>query len=249
MPTLSEIEEQFLEILGPDTQPIAVFLLPPGAQPSFAGFEPLKGHRYCQLRRRGRRGEAVRLEPNDPACPATSPAFGFRSLPENLASGRALVGFGIVSEPATGRRMFEGMARLDEGAIASLAACPLGRAPRLPDVVVVEGPTESLMWIALAELNVGGGQRLRADSAVLQATCVDATLIPYLEQRLNFCLGCYGCRDATDIATGETVVGFPGERLEPIVAALEHLAARAIPRSRQKGAYSKLTSRSTGVGA
>ncbi len=51
------------------------------------------------------------------------------------------------------------------------ALCPLKDAPAAPDVVVVEGPPESLMWLALADLNLEGGMRLRADTAVLQATC------------------------------------------------------------------------------
>ena len=56
------------------------------------------------------------------------------------------------------------------------------------------------MWLLLAEVNLRGGERLTGSTAVLQATCVDATIIPYLEQRLNFTMGCYGCREATDIA-------------------------------------------------
>ncbi|MCX6997029.1 MAG: DUF169 domain-containing protein, partial [Kiritimatiellaeota bacterium] len=82
-----------------------------------------------------------------------------------------------------------------------------------------------------------GGARRMGDTAVLQATCVDATVIPYLEQRLNFGLGCYGCREATDLEPGETALGFPGSLLEPLLGALELLSARAIPRSRAKLAH------------
>lgn len=108
---------------------------------------------------RARHGESVLLDGEGIACPAAASAFSFRPLPEGLASGKGLVGFGIVQDPATGRTMFEGMTRLAPGSTWALLACPLARAPALPDVVVVEGPAEALMWIALADLNVAGGAR------------------------------------------------------------------------------------------
>jgi uncharacterized protein (DUF169 family) len=119
--------------------------------------------------------------------------------------------------------------------------CPLRAAPFSPDVIVVEGPPEPLMWLALADLNLAGGRRRRGDTAVLQATCVDATVIPHAEQRLNFSLGCYGCREATDMSPHETILGFPGTALNDLVAALEQLNVKAVGRSRAKAALNHLT--------
>ena len=62
-------------------------------------------------------------------------------------------------------------------------------------------------------------------------------VIPHREQRLNFSLGCYGCREATDLTPGETVLGFPGALLAPLLDALEALRAKAIPKSRAKLAH------------
>jgi len=42
----------------------------------------------------------------------------------------------------------------------------------------VEDETEKLMWFALANLNIKGGQRVESSTAILQATCVDATTVP-----------------------------------------------------------------------
>jgi len=223
-------------ILGLETDPVAVFLRPAasGRDPAFDAFTKVDSHRYCQVLMRARRGESLRLEPAELACPAAAAAFGFRPLPEGLATGKGLVGYGIVAEASTGRVMFEGMTRLASGSVGWIAACPLALAPGPPDVVVVEGPPEPLMWLALADLNLTGGKRRRGDTAVLQATCVDATVIPHLEQRLNFSLGCYGCREATDMTPSETILGFPGAALTPLVAALEQLSTKAIGRSRGK---------------
>ena len=96
------------------------------------------------------------------------------------------------------------------------------------------------MWIALAYLNLRGGERIHSSTAVLQAVCVDATLIPYLTSELNISLGCYGCRDATDIEPEDAVIGFPGDLLLEIVEKLEYLNERAIPRSRAKNALKNL---------
>jgi uncharacterized protein (DUF169 family) len=229
-----------VEILGIDTEPVAVFLMGPEIPPPTESFRNVTGHRYCQLLMRARHGESVALAPEELACPAAAAAFGFRPLPEGLATGKGLVGFGIVDDPGTGRRMFEGMPRLEPGRVTLIAAAPLSAVQAIPDVVVVEGPPEALMWLALADLNVAGGVRRRGDTAILQATCVDATLIPYLEQRLNYSLGCYGCREATDLGPNESVLGFPGARLEPLLAALDSLANKAVGRSRAKSAFKNL---------
>lgn len=229
------------DLLRDGTDPVAVFLLAPGQDNgAFSGFAAVRGHRYCQALMRARHGESVLLQPDGLSCPAAAAAFGFRPLPAQLANGKGLVGFGIVPEPGIGKRMFDGMPRLAAGTVAAIALCPQRLAPRVPDVVVVEGPAEVLMWLLLADLNVHGGERRTGSTAVLQATCVDATVIPHREQRLNFSLGCYGCREATDLTPGETVLGFPGALLDPLLDALETLRAKVIPRSRAKLAHACL---------
>src|SRR5665647_3537904 len=99
----------------------------------------------------------------------------------------------------------------------------------------------------LAATQVHLGERLLGSTAVLQATCVDATIIPYIEQRLNFTMGCYGCREATDLQPAETVVGFPGERLGQLVDSLDFLAEKAVPRSRAKRAHEALVTGRAGA--
>jgi uncharacterized protein (DUF169 family) len=242
-PDLQTIADEIEQTIGLDSAAVAVFLLAPGADMSpFAGWEAVERHRYCQALMKARAGECVILESEELACPAAARAFGFKPLPPALQTGKGLVGFGIVAKPESGAAMFDGMSCLEPGTVARLALCPLAEAPALPDVVVVEGPPEQLMWLLLAEVNLRGGERLTGSTAVLQATCVDATVIPHLEQRLNFTMGCYGCREATDMAPAETVVGFPGSRLMQLVDSLAFLGVKAIPRSRAKHAHEALLS-------
>ena len=98
------------------------------------------------------------------------------------------------------------------------------------------------MWMALARVFETGG-RLELNTAILQATCVDVTIIPFLTQTLNASLGCYGCREATNLQDSECVIGFPIKDLEVIVTSLEKLNEKAIPRVRGKTIYKALLER------
>ena len=53
-------------------------------------------------------------------------------------------------------------------------------------------------------------------------------------------MGCYGCRDATDICPNETVLGFPFKDFQAIAKSIEFLSQKAIPNSRGKNALAML---------
>jgi len=237
-----ESAKEMTSILGLSRSAVGVrFLITGESAPEEA--RCLDRHRYCQALMLAGRGESVILDEAGIACPAAAAAFGFRSLPDGLTSGKGLVGFGIVADPEVGKRMFEQMPRIAAGRLAALHLFPLEKAVDPPDIIVLEDEAERLMWIALAALHAGGGQRLQATTAVLQATCVDAAVIPFLENRLNFCYGCYGCRDATDIKDGEAVLGFPAGMLPAIAEHLAFLGQKAIPAARAKKALADLKRR------
>ena len=210
-----------------------------------SGVKKLTGHRYCQALMKARHGAHVLLDAEGIACPAAAAVFGFKPLPVGLKTGKGLVGFGIVNEEAVGKTMFEGMTTLPQGKLKALYLFPLETANSEPDIVVVEDETEKLMWFALANLNIKGGQRVESTTAILQATCVDATLIPLVKQKFNMSMGCYGCREATDICPNETVLGFPFKDFKALVQSLEFLNQKAIPNSRGKNALAMLKRKET----
>lgn len=243
---IKKIGQDMISILDLKNSPIGVrFLKKDDELPVDA--EVLKKHRYCQALMKARKGENVILSGEEFSCPAAASAFGFRPLPEKLESGKGLVGFGIVSDPEVGKEMFKGMERLETGKYESLHLYPLEQSEFIPDIVIVEDDPEKLMWIALAYLHVMGGKRIESSTAILQATCVDASIIPFLSQRLNFVYGCYGCRDATDLGENEAIMGLPVSLLPKIIEHLKYLGKKAIPRSRSKGALSLLEGKDTGV--
>ena len=226
------------------TSPVGVKFIFKGAPGVVKKAKPLAGHRYCQALMKARHGEHVTIDAEGMSCPAAAAAFGFKELPDGLKNGMGLMGFGITFERETGQNMFKGMTTLEKGKLKALYLFPLETAEVEPDIVVIEDETEKLMWLVLAELNNRKGVRVESETAVLQATCVDATLIPFVKQKFNMSFGCYGCRDATDIGTNETVLGFPFKDFENISGFIEKLAQKALPNSRGKNAYAILKKKS-----
>lgn len=239
---MKNIKSKTLEIqniLGLNTSIVGVkFIFSESEIPTKA--KKLHGHRYCQALMKARHAQHVLLDAEGIACPAAAAAFGFKPLPEGLKTGKGLVGFGIVNQENTGKTMFENMTVLPQGKLKALYLFPLETAEIEPDIVVVEDETEKLMWFALANLNMKGGNRVESSTAILQAACVDATTIPYIKQKFNMSMGCYGCRDATDIGPNETVLGFPFKEFLPIADNIAFLNQKAIPKSRSKNALAIL---------
>ncbi len=237
---MKEAASVMKEILGLTYEPIAVKFLTEKAQ--LAGFEMPSERRYCQVLMGAREGKKLLLTGDNISCPAAAWALGFKGPPAKLSSGEMPAGMGIFGSPAAAKNTLDTMPRLEMGKYQMVACCPLGQAPFEPDVVVLESAVEHLMWVALAQVFETGG-RLEFSTAILQATCVDGTIIPFLTQRIHASLGCYGCREATNMAENECVVGFPIKDLNNIVNSLQKLNERAIPRVRGKAVYHALLSR------
>ncbi|MCA1743204.1 MAG: DUF169 domain-containing protein [Desulfovibrionales bacterium] len=235
---VKEIGSKMISILELSGSPVGIKLVKHEDQSKdHSSAEQLTHHRYCQAVMKARHGHSVWLDAEGIACPAAAAAFGFKPLPEPLKTGKGLVGFGIVSNTETGQTMFQNMPSLAQGTVKGLHLMALESCDFSPDVVIVEDEVEKLMWIVLSYMHARGGKRVTGNTAVLQAACVDSTLIPFLEKRLNYGFSCYGCRDATDIRAGETLLGFSGDWLQAIGDHLEYLAEKAIPASRSKKAY------------
>ncbi len=239
MKKLQQQARSVKDLLQMCTSPVGVkFFKTMGSIPD--GVKQLKSHRYCQALMKARHGERVWIDTDGINCPAAASAFGFKPLPKGLETGKGLVGFGITREENTGVEMFRGMERFDTGEIGAIYLFPLEKADLEPDVVIMEDETEKLMWVSLAYLNSKGGRRIESSTAILQATCVDTTIIPYKQQKMNLNYGCYGCRDATDIKPSEAVLGFPFSDFYPICEYLDHLGKKAIRNSREKNALAMM---------
>jgi len=237
---MKEAASVMKEILSLTYEPIAVKFLTEKAQ--LVGFEMPSDRRYCQILMGAREGRNLLLTVDNISCPAAAWALGFKEPPLRLSSGEMPAGMGIFGSPAAAKNTLDSMPRLEMGKYQMVACCPLGQTPFEPDIVVIESAVEHLMWVALAQVFETGG-RLEFSTAILQATCVDGTIIPFLTQNIHASLGCYGCREATNMAESECVIGFPIKDLDNIVTSLERLNEKAIPRVRGKAIYKALLDR------
>jgi uncharacterized protein (DUF169 family) len=91
-----------------------------------------------------------------------------------------------------------------------------------------------VFWLLPSASTFSVGGRVTVDMASVQASCADATVVPYLTGNVNISLGCFGCRKTTDIAPEEMLVGIPGTRLREIVDAVEKMKGGPIPKSRAR---------------
>ncbi|NCO67824.1 MAG: hypothetical protein COY75_09285 [Nitrospirae bacterium CG_4_10_14_0_8_um_filter_41_23] len=229
---------RMISILKMDHPPLAVKLLK-AVDPVPEGFDNTKRLRFCQSLMMAKHGHKILLTPENITCPAAASAFGFKPLPEKLAGGEVMYTMGLFGNREAGAKTLGLMPRLKQGECSAVLITPLEKADFEPDVIVLEEKTEKLMWIGLADIfNTGG--RHAFQTSIFQTACIDSTVVPYLTGKLNASLGCYGCRDATDILDEESLIGFPAKRLEEIVSSLERLSEKAIPRVRAKGALKTL---------
>jgi uncharacterized protein (DUF169 family) len=194
--------------------------------------------RYCQLLMEAKKGKSATLTRENIACPAAAAALGLSPLPEKISSGEMLEALGLFTSREAAAMTMAQMPRIEQGKIKAVATASLEEAKFTPDVVIIEDQPEKIMWVNLATIHEAGG-RLSFNSAVFQACCVDVTVIPYLTKKVNVSLGCYGCRDATDIAEDECLVGIPFEQLGRILESIESLSKKAMPQARGKRTYSQ----------
>lgn len=233
-----DITARLRDVLRLAREPVGVRFIP-STEASTTLTAPYDGTtktRYCQALMRASQGEKVLITKENITCPASAAAFGLLPLPEKLATGQMLHNMGLFATPAAGQAAMNGMTRLKQGEYQAVILSPLGGSEVEPDVVLVESKPEHLMWMALAGI-FKTGERLHFNTAVFQATCVDATVIPFVTGRMNASLGCYGCRDATNIGDEECLIGVPYGHLAALVQNLEELARKAMVKARSKEAY------------
>ncbi len=233
-----EQSKKISEILELQCPPLAVKLLRAGDDVP-EGYDGSRKLRFCQALMMAKRGHKVLLNGENITCPAAASAFGFNALPEKIKSGEMLFNMGLFGSHEAASKTLGLMPRLKQGEYSAVLVISLEQADFAPDVVILEGEPEKLMWVTLADIFTEGG-RHSFQTGVFQATCIDSTVVPFQTGKTNTNLGCYGCRDSTDISHSECLLGLPGNRLAPIVNNLEKLAEKAIPKFRAKGVFKLL---------
>lgn len=234
MSNYAELSKKMVDILGLNTEPVAVTLIKKD-QPIPDGYTVTESPlRHCQSIMRARKGEKLVVPAAKQACPVGASALGMVPLPDKVKSGEFHYNMGMYESAEAACKTCASRPSLETGSIIATAVSPLSKATIAPDVVVVVGMPEQIFWIAPAASTFQEGGRVTVEMAAVQASCADSTIVPYLTGNINLSLGCFGCRKTTDIAPEEMLVGIPASKLEMLVAAIEKMGATAIPKSRVK---------------
>lgn len=232
--------EKLKNIVGITREPVAVKFIRDEAQlnkmnPSV--YDANTKSRYCQAIMRASRGEKVILSAGNISCAASAAAFGLKPVHPKLASGEAHFNVGTLGTLEAAKKLMTDMPRLPQGDYSFVLIAPLSLSDFEPDVVLVEAPPENLMWLALASIYTTG-ERMQFSTSVVQAACVDCTVVPFISGKINAALGCSGCREATDLESTENLLGIPYSSLPYIIDNLINLED-VIVKNRRKSIYER----------
>jgi uncharacterized protein (DUF169 family) len=227
---MAEIMERSL---GLRWSAVAVKLLREGEPAPADTREPRMPVRHCQSLVLARRGKALYIPLSKHACPDGAANLGLREPLEKLMDGSLYLAFQKLGSLEAARRMAVESPRLHAGTFAATAVMPLAKASFQPDVVVITGRPEQIMW-ACAACVYHTGERLTFNASGYNAGCVECVVVPAQTGRPNLSLGCYGCRSSTEMADDELAISIPGGQLPQVADALVKLAEKAIPEERAK---------------
>ena len=228
----AEWSRELKEALQLDTEPIAVTLVPADA-PLPDVPVPTTRMRYCQQVVRACRGESIMLPPNRHSCPDGTSILGMTDVPPKLASGELYILFQKLATMEAAAQMVAERPRLPQRSVDATVATPLAQAAATPDVVIVVGNAEQMMWLTMSA-SYYTGKRFDYRVSGFNSLCVEATLFPHVEGKMNLSLGCYGCRAASDLTNDLLFLGIPRAMMPTVIEGLRFLAKKAIPESRAK---------------
>lgn len=231
-----ELSDKLKEILGMKNNAVGIKLLQDNQ--TLTGYDSDRKYSFCQFVMKAREGNKLLVTAGNIACANGGSALGLLPVPEKIMNGEFMHKMGTFEKEGA-RRSMELMPRFRQNQFSAIALAPLTDVGFDPDVISLETLPEHLMWLSLAAIYQDGG-RHQFSSSLCNGACVDTVVVPYLTQKLNVTLGCYGCRNSTDISDEHLLVGFPGSQLESIVNNLEKLSEKAMPRTREKRAYKQM---------
>ena len=227
-----EWQRVIMEKLGLRWQPVAVSLIDKDELLPDVPMPP-ENQRFCQAMMAARRGASILMPPHRHSCPDGTSIFGMTGVPEKLATGEIYVLFHKVVNAEAAARMVTERPTLPPKSRRATYVAPLAKTVREPEVVVITGTPEQMMWLCMS-MSYYSGHRFDFHASGFNSMCVEAVLYPLTEQEPNITFGCYGCRAATDLGEDMMFMGLPIDKLPIVAQGLTELAKKAIPDSRMK---------------
>ncbi len=199
-------------------EPVAVKLIVAGED--IIGYtKPERQMSHCQAIMLARKGECLTLMPEDMSCHVGSSALNMVETPAGVVDGTFHHNLGGFDSTEAAAKLISEREVLDKKMIGE-KVCPLKDADFEPDVIVIIDMPEKIYWLVPLMTSEKGG-KANFSMGSFQCTCEDVTAYPYVTQKPNISLGCYGCRRRTDMSPNELAAGIPYKMIPGFVDRLE----------------------------
>ena len=217
-------------ILQLNHEPVAVKLIAVGED--FIGYsKPERQMSHCQAIMRARKGECITLKPEDMTCHVGSSALNMVETPDGVADGTFHLNLGGFESTEAAAKLISEREILDKKMIGEMVY-PLKDANFEPDVIVIIDMPEKIYWLVPLMTNEKGG-KANFSMGSFQCTCEDVTAYPYVTQKPNISLGCYGCRRRTDMTSNELAAGVPYGMMPDFINRLEILGSGIMQKAKR----------------
>ena len=178
--------------------------------------------RHCEMVRKASLGEKFYSTIEEQMCLGGAGAIGLRDMPEKLANGEKYFSLGRFKDIETAKKLTSKLSIVKDKHWGMIYA-PLDEADFEADVIEII--TEPVGGMKLAQSIVyATGEKINPSFAGIQSLCGDAFANPYIEDGINFTLGCDGSRKAADIKDNEMTIGISASKIDEVISGLESMA-------------------------
>ena len=231
--TYKEWAKTLRDVLQLRWHPVGVRLIRKG-EPFPEGVQiPKERMRYCQSMMAARRGVSLVMPANRHSCPDGTSILGLTEVPPKLASGEIYILFHKLDTQEAASRMVNERPMLEPYSMEATCVFPLDDPKATVDVVSVMGNPEQMMWLSMAT-SYYTGHRHDFHASGYNSHCVEVTLLPMRDKKINISFGCYGGRASSDVSDDMMMMGIPVELMPDVVRGVRELSKRVIPQERDK---------------
>ena len=213
--------EVFESKLKLDSKPVAIKLIKTEADLP-EGYDLIDEKiRHCEMVRKASLGFKFYSTINEQLCLGGAGAIGLRDMPEKLANGEKYYSLGRFKDLETAKNLTSKLS-IVEDIHQGIIYAPLDEADF--EVDVIEIITEPVNGMKLAQSIVyKTGDKINPSFAGIQSLCGDAFANPYINNDINFTLGCDGSRKSAEIKDNEMAIGISNAKIDEVISGLESI--------------------------
>lgn len=177
--------------------------------------------RHCEMVRKASLGSTFYSTLEQQQCLGGAGAIGLRDMPPKLANGEKYFSLGRFQDLETAKKLTSKLSIIEDIHWGIIYA-PLDDADFEADVIEII--TEPVGGMKLAQSIVyKTGEKINPSFAGIQSLCGDAFANPYINDGVNFTLGCDGSRKSADIKDEEMAVGISKAKIKEVINGLESI--------------------------